>query len=208
MDKAEETWLRRLAAAPYDCGVRLAYAAWLEKRGSRRKAEMMRLSGDTVAIVGHNRTGSKLKERERKRLRAMESRLFDLSYKVDSRWIVKIDPALVIPPGLPELGVEAANTIVEFIGGEGWTYSGYGTVFETVEGASWHVSSGTAAAVLVVNHSQGVLAECLGMDPRHDEIQDRLINRFEDIGVWSQLHDEVTSLIYPASYPGFAIGLG
>ena len=95
--------------------------------------------------------------KQRSRIKQVRERSFSLSYELDSCWIALIDPELAIPCGLSELGLLAARTIVEFVGNEGWTYSGHGNAFSTPAEFFRDDVRFTKKAELVVCHAEGLL---------------------------------------------------
>jgi uncharacterized protein (TIGR02996 family) len=208
MAKAEQSWLKRLSAAPDDSEIRLGYAKWLATNERKDEASLLKLSVEKTALnaKSSNISGPGLSGAERSRWYAIQDELLDLSHRVDPSWIVRIDSELAIPPGLSKLGLEATRTIIDFLSEEGWTYSGTGRAFYNP--ANWSPATAlTPAAVLVVIHGEGLLDECLGFVSGHESQQQRLVDRLNEIGAWSELFDGSTSIINPNDYPGFAIGL-
>jgi uncharacterized protein (TIGR02996 family) len=205
--KREREWLARLADFPEDVVARTAYADWLAKRGAARKADVMKLSAELLPLCKRQYSGRRLTNKEYARMRAIQDRLYDLSQKVDSRWIARVDPSLAIPLELPELGRKAAEVVVELLGEAGWAYSGSGTIFSVCEDARF--GRRDRDAVLVeVRLAGDLLDEMFSICSSERKLDEQLRERLDQIGTWWDLQDESTAVIYPASYPGFMIGLG
>ena len=205
MTETEKTWLCRLRDSPNDVALRAEYSEWLDKRRHTNKAlllklaieeaELTKLSGD---LDGHGLTCE-----QRDRSYEIRDAILHVSHKIDSHWIVEIDPALSIPAGLTELGLRAAKTIIDFLADEGWTYERSGRAFWSPA----EFDGGSKHAVLVVRHINELLDNSLNLCTKDEALQNRLSERLDKIGVWSELKDEWTSLIYPSDYGGTAIGI-
>ncbi|MBS0261202.1 MAG: hypothetical protein JSS02_04540 [Planctomycetes bacterium] len=210
MKVTEKQLLRRLKETPLDLELRIEYAAWLDQHAEPNKALLLRLAVEEAELtcLRDDSTGPGLTDDQWTRLSEVRYSTMSLSHEIDSHWLVDVDPQLWIPNGLSELGMRAARTIVEFVADEGWTYSGFGRAFLTPAEFDGGETVYTRNAVLVVCHGEGLLDASLGMAPGGDALQERLCERLDEIGVWSELHDESTSMIHPDDYPGFAIGLG
>jgi hypothetical protein len=179
----------------------------LAKRGAVRKAEMMRLSAELIPLGKRVYSGRRLSNKEHARLRAIQNRVGELSGKVDSRWIVRIDPELAIPAGLAGLGRKAAEIIVELLGEAGWTYSGSGSIFD--KSTDDRFGERHKAAVLVeARLSDELLDEMFCIRESENKLDERLKQRLEQIDTWWDLNDESTAVIHHIDYPGFSIGLG
>jgi len=209
MDTADETWIQRLGDAPTDLELRLEYAVWLarQNRPARSRLLLLDVKQKKLRCKGGVCDGPGLTEREEVQLRKMDSEMYDLCRRLDPRWMVRVDPALAIPSGLSELGLKAARVIVEFLGEEGWTYDGHGSVFQAPADAMGEMAKCAGPAVLIV-HSSGLLDECLTFQSPNDDLTDKLAARLDKIGAWSELYDESIAMIHPTDYPGFSIGLG
>ncbi len=168
----------------------------------------MRLTADLAVLqVASVASDRELTDAEWSRLKAIRYELAEVSEKVDSRWTVLIEPELAIPVGLSETGILAATVIRDYLAEHGWTYSGQGRAFHVP--STWPSSPPCSPATqLVVVHADGLLGECFGLSPTDAVLSDGLVSRLANIAAWSELLDESTSAIYPADYPGFAIGLG
>ena len=132
MTETEKTWLCRLRDNPNDVALRAEYSEWLDKRRHTNKALLLKLAVEEAELtklepyVG----GPGLTRKQRDRSYEIGDAILRLSQKIDSHWIVEIDPALSIPAGLTELGLRAAKTIIDFLADEGWTYKGSGRAFD------------------------------------------------------------------------------
>lgn len=208
MDAADEKWIKRLGDAPKDLELRLEYAAWLARRNRQARSRLLLLDVKLKKLraKGGGYPGLELTNRQWSQAKKMDAEIDDISRKLDPRWMVKVDPALAIPSGLPELGLKAAQVIVEFLGEEGWTYDGGDSVFDARADATGQMAKYAGPAVLIV-HTRGLLDECLTFEPPNEELMDKLAERLDKIGAWSELYDGSTSMIYPTDYPGFSIGL-
>jgi hypothetical protein len=209
MDATEEKWIERLGNAPKDLELRLEYAAWLARRNRNARSRLLLLDmkQKTLRSKGRGHPGLGLTDRQWAQVKKMDDEIAGLSRRIDPCWMVKVDPALAIPSGLSELGLKAAQVIVEFLGEEGWMYDGAGSVFQAPAEATGEIAKCAGPAVLIV-YTRGLLDECLAFQPRNDALTDKLEARLDKIGTWSELYDESTSMIHPAEYPGFSIGLG
>jgi len=208
MNKIEKAWLAQLSAAPRDPAIRLGYSKWLAANGRKAESRLMQLSVEkgTLRAKSSDYSGPGLTNKERSRFYKIGDELLDLSGSVEPLWTVRVDPELAIPTGLTKLGIDAANTIIDFLAEEGWTYSGDGRAF-SVPSESELPKAMIRGAVLVVQHAEGMLDECVGFVRGMEDRQERLVVKLNKIGAWSELVDGSMSVINPVSYPGFSIGL-
>jgi len=208
MNKIEKSWLSQLSAAPRDPTVRLGYSAWLAANGRQAESRLMELSveKETLRAKSSDFSGPGVTEEERLRSYTIDDELLILSGSVKPSWTVRVDPALALPTGLTELGIATANTIVDFLAEEGWTYSGEMPAF-SVPAECELPKKMIRRAVLVVQHAEEMLDESFGFVRGTEDRHERLLVRLQNIGVWSELVDDSTSVINPDNYPGFSIGL-
>jgi uncharacterized protein (TIGR02996 family) len=204
----DEEWLNQIATSPYDANLREAYAAWLYKQGRRNCARLIRLASQTDALEQKYRPPRRVSQAKWRALRDAQGDLLLLSYKVDSRWLVRVDPRLSIPSDLPELGRKAANIIIECLGTQQWDYEGGISAFERLEDASEEVQRLSGPAVLVVNLSDEALQMCFGTHSRAGSLPELLADKLHEIGAWYDFHDCFTAVIHPKDYPGLMIGFG
>lgn len=210
MRKTEQDFLKCLAAAATDHGIRLSYAAFLEKRSYRARAELLKLSVEVAELERKSRDfdGPGLTAAERDRHYEIENRLEQLSSRIDSSWITKIDPTLAIPSDLTELGKNAALATCDFLGKHGWKYEGGGEAFESPASLAGKLVGGINHAVLVISPVTEMLEHCLGIPPTDGRLEEEFDRCLNSVGVWQCRYDESRTLIHPNKYPGFAIGLG
>jgi hypothetical protein len=198
----DATWLARLADDPMNVDLRMAYSRALSRRGAERMAALLRLSAEEIRLKEIERSSRRVKERDRKILRDIQCQLLMLSYRVHSKWLVRVDPALAIPNGLSKLGIAVASTIVDYLGETTWEYGSDGNVFYLPSEASEHPCIGPEPVVLVMKHSEDV-GKRLCADLGAGECLD---DRLAKLGAWMQ-NDQGESVIYPMDYTGPRIGL-
>ncbi len=208
MNDNENAWLLQLNAAPRESSIRRGYSSWLAANGRTSESRLIQLSIEKEKLRAKTRdlSGPRAPNKERSRFYIISEELQELSARVNPMWTVRVDPELAIPTGLTKLGIAAASTIIDFLAEEGWTYSGDVQVL-TAPTQCGLPKAMMRKAVLVVQHAEGLLDECLGFVHGMEDQHQRLVERLNKIGVWSELVDGSTSVINPDSYPGFSIGL-